>query len=430
MNKLWTNSKKHNKKVEIFLSQKDTFFDNTLLKYDVIGSMGHAKSLQKANILSKKELKQILDTLSKLKNDKNFKVKLEDEDCHTAIEKFLIKKLGKAGKKIHAGRSRNDQACCALRLYMKDQIKLINNKSLKLCQALLSLAKKYEFIFLPGYTHTQQAMPSSFGHWASSHLECILLSIKQLQSSYKEINLSPLGSAAGYGTNIEVDRLNTAENLEFKDIIQNTLAVQNSKIQIENNYLFNLHRLSSNCQKFASDLILYSSKEFDFIKISDFLTTGSSIMPQKQNLDTAELIRAYSAKIYGYLSSNINLEKNLISGYHRDFQVSKENVILASELLIEIIEITTLLSKNIKPKQKSISNKTSNQIFATDITNQKVLNGANFRDAYLETKLELDNINEIEPINYLKNKKNVGSPGNLQLEKYTIKINKLKTSLK
>lgn len=430
MNKLWTNSKKHNKKVEIFLCEKDTFFDNTLLKYDIIGSIGHAKSLQKANILSKKELDQILNTFSKLQKNKNFKVKLEDEDCHTAIEKHLTKKLGKIGKKIHTGRSRNDQACCTLRLYMKDQLKLINNKSLELCQALLSVANKYEFTFLPGYTHTQQAMPSSFGHWASSHLECLLLSINQLQSSYQEINLSPLGSAAGYGTNIAIDRLNTAKNLEFKDIIQNTLAVQNSKIQIENNYLFNLHRLSSNCQKLASDLILYSSNEFNFIQISDFLTTGSSIMPQKQNLDTAELIRAYSSKIYGYLSSNLNLEKNLISGYHRDFQVSKENIILATELIIEIIEITTLVSKNITPKEKNISPKTSSQIFATDITNQKVLAGTNFRDAYLETKLQLNDIKEIQPLKYLKNKKNIGSPGNLQLKKYNIKINKLKTSLR
>ena len=382
--KLW-NEYKLNKEIEDFTVGQDHILDQKLVKYDCIGSIAHAKMLGKIGVLKKNELKKIIKELNniiKLNERGKFKILKEEEDCHTAIENHLTKKLGNLGRKIHTGRSRNDQVLTALRLYYKDELKNCQNLVHDLIIEIKKFIKKYGRIKFPGYTHTRKAMPSSIRLWGNSFIESMEDNLRFLNFTVELINQSPLGTAVGYELPIKVDRNYTAKLLGFKKIQKNPIYVQNSRGKFESTILHALSQIMFDLNKIASDLIIFSMPEMGYFEIPPEFCTGSSIMPQKKNPDALELLRA---KYYVVLSFEFQIETligNLISGYNRDLQLTKEPTIKGIKTTKESLAIATLIMKNLEANEEKCKKGLTEEVYATKKVYDLVKKKIPFREAY------------------------------------------------
>lgn len=383
--KLWDKGISIDKKIEQFTVGNDREIDIHIAKYDVIASKAHAKMLQKIGIITVEELVELLtglQTLEKQIEEGAFVIDEQFEDVHSKIEFELTKSLGEVGKKIHTARSRNDQVLVACNLYYKDNLKLIKSKTKKLFDTLLNLAEVYKEKVLPGYTHLQVAMPSSFGLWFSAYAELMIDDVYLLNAAIKTVDQNPLGSAAGYGSSFPIDRELTTKEMGFADLKYNVVAAQMGRGKNERTIAAALGGLSNTLARFAMDVCLYMSQNFAFISFPDELTTGSSIMPHKKNPDVFELIRGKCNKIQALQSEMILITNNLPSGYHRDFQLLKENMISAFEELKDILDIFNYSIQQIIVKDVDINDDKYKYLFTVDNINTLVVEGQSFREAY------------------------------------------------
>lgn len=415
--KLWQKKNNINKKIENFTIGEDYKFDLILAPYDVIGSIAHVKMLENINIINKNELFTIVKFLRKiyfLILKKKFKIDKGVEDIHSQIEFFLIKNIGDLGKKIHSGRSRNDQILVDLKLFIRDEVKNIVNYTNKLFNILISLSEQYKNFLVPGYTHYQIAMPSSFGLWFSSYAESLVDDIILLKTAYKIINKNPLGSGAGYGSSLPLNRKMTTELLGFEDLNYNVIYAQMCRGKTERIISMALSSISHTLIKFSQDICLYINQNFGFISFPEELTTGSSIMPHKKNPDVFELIRAHCNKILS-LSNEISLiTTNLPSGYHRDLQIIKESFIPTFSRLKNCLKITKYMLENIIIKKDILLDKKYNNLFSVEAINKLVEKGIPFRKAYITISKKIEN-NDFFSERFINNinHSHEGSIGNL-----------------
>ncbi len=422
MSKLWQKSgAKLHPLVEKYTVGDDYIFDSKLMPYDILGTKAHIKGLQKIGIFSKSELSKLLKALTKLEKEfvkGKVKIKITDEDCHTVIENYLTKKFKKLGQKVHTGRSRNDQVLTAIRLYMKDSLDETRKLTKRLAKEFLDYAEKYKNVPLPGYSHTQQAMLSSIGHYFCSFTESLIDDLDFLDKIYHHINKNPLGSAAGFGVPLLLDREFTTKELGFKKIQINSLYCQNSRGKFESIYMESLLQIMLTLGRFANDLLLFTSQEFNFFKVSNSLVTGSSIMPQKRNLDAMEILRGNVSIIMSHQQLVQNLVKNLISGYNRDLQLIKKPLMESTYIILSSLEIVSLYLKGITPNEKIISQKITKEIFAADIATEIAKkNKTPFRSAYKQALKGIKKY-KVDFQQNINSKISLGAAGNLDLNYY------------
>jgi argininosuccinate lyase len=385
MAKLWQKGYNLNKQIEDFTVGDDFLLDEVLVKYDCIASKAHAAMLCKIGILSKKELESLkkgLDEIMKLDAENKFVIKKEDEDCHTAIENYLTENCGEAGKKIHTARSRNDQVLTATRLYSKDELEKTKALVLKLIKTLEKVAAANKDALMPGYTHMQKAMPSSVHLWLSSFSEALKDDLKLLETAFELNDQSPLGSCAGYGTNISVDKEMTAKLLGFKKVQENSLYVQNSRGKIEAANVFALSNVMNDLAKLAGDILLFSTSEFGFMSLSAELCTGSSVMPQKKNLDVMELVRAKASSVSAKQIEIGMMIAKLPSGYNRDLQLTKKPLMESFEITQSCLKMMDLCISNLIINKENMKAACTQEIYAADEANKLVMKGMAFREAY------------------------------------------------
>jgi len=387
MKKLWDKGYDLNKTIESYTVGNDPILDKQLIYYDCIASIAHTKMLGKMGLLTKteamylvQELKHIID----LDKKGEFPITQDQEDCHTAIEMFLTNSLGDVGKKIHTARSRNDQVLTALRLYYKDQINNINQLIEGLIYSISSFTSDHGNIQFPGYTHMQRAMPSSFDLWGTAFLDSMKDNLLLLDTVNKLVDQSPLGTAAGYGVPLNIDREFTAKELGFSSVQNNSVYTQFSRGKFEISVLHVLSQIMLDLNKIASDLILISMSEFGYVEIPDEFCTGSSIMPQKKNPDVLELLRAKYHVVSSFEFQVSQLTANLISGYNRDIQLTKEPVMRGFSITAESIKIAILLFQNISVNEQKCKDAMTDELFATEKVYELVKKGVPFRDAYLK----------------------------------------------
>tara|TARA_X000000368_G_scaffold137098_2_gene107756 strand:+ start:1602 stop:2888 length:1287 start_codon:yes stop_codon:yes gene_type:complete len=421
--KLWNNKNSINKKTDPFTVGKDLYYDLFLAQYDCQASIAHAKMLQKIGVFSKNELNKIITELEKIKvKSEKGELLIEDkfEDIHSKIEYELTQKLGDLGKKIHTGRSRNDQILVAIQLYLKKEISDIKLLAKIFFDLLIDLAKKNKNYLMPGYTHFQIAMPSSFGLWFSAYAESLIDDVEFLNLAKFFVNQNPLGSAAGFGSSFNIDRIETTKELKFDYLKYNSMAAQISRGKIELTTSNAIASLANTLSKFAMDICLYMGKEYDFISFPNDLTTGSSIMPHKKNPDIFELIRG-KCNILKSLPTQITmLTANLPSGYHREMQLAKGPIIDAVIEIKECLKIFTESLKFIKIKKNILEDPKYKNIFSVDSVNEYVKKGIPFRDAYqkIKEKIESKEYKSTQKINH----SHIGSVGNLSLNEINKKM--------
>lgn len=383
---LWQKNYNVNKEIEKFTVGNDFLLDKKLVKYDCIASIAHAKMLKKIGILNASELNKIIKGLNeivKLDQKGKFNINLEDEDCHTAIEKYLTKKYGDAGKKIHTARSRNDQVLTALRLYEKEELKGIKELLNQYKGSLLAATKKYGKIKIPGYTHMQKAMPTDVKTWFGSFISSIEDNITLLDATYSIIDKSPLGSAAGFGVpSLKIDKKMTASLMGFSEAMGNPMYAQLSRGKFEATILHLLSQIMLDLNKLATDLMLFNMQEFGFVSLPKEFCTGSSIMPQKKNPDVLELVRAKYHVILGEEFKVKSMIANLISGYNRDLQLTKEPVISSVEITKSCIKMMVLVVSKIKINEKKCKEALTKELYAAEEAYKLVKKGVPFREAY------------------------------------------------
>ena len=383
--KLWQKNYTLHALIEEFTVGEDYLLDQILVPFDCKASIAHAHMLHSIGILTKKECQQLQETLEEiiqLHTKGKFTVKKEDEDCHTAIEKYLVEQLGDLGKKIHTGRSRNDQVLTALRLYYKQELTTIQLQLKKIHESFSKISEKYGSIKWPGFTHMRKAMPSSVAMWAEAFQESFLDTQALLSTTYKLIDQSPLGTGAGFGVPLPVDREMTAKELGFGSIQKNPLYVQNSRGKIEGTLLFGLSQIMYDVNKIASDLILFSMPTFGFITLPDELCTGSSIMPQKKNPDVLEILRANYHVVLSYQFQVQSLMTNLISGYNRDVQLTKKPMMQGLQLVKQSLEVLVLVLNSLQVNKNACEKALTNEVYATEKAYELVQQGMSFRNAY------------------------------------------------
>ncbi len=383
--KLWDKGKNVNSQVIDFTVGDDYILDQKLVRYDCIASIAHAKMLGKIGILQKDEVGKLVQTLNEiieLNIQGKFKIKKEQEDCHTAIENYLTEKLGDLGKKIHTARSRNDQVLTALRLYLRDQGKNFRSLMEKLQISISTFIKRDGDVKIPGYTHTRKAMPSSIKLWAGSFIDSMEDNKLLLAAILEILNQSPLGTAAGYGVPLKIDRDFTAKELGFARVQKKSIYVQNSRGKFENSFLHALSQAMFDLNKIAADLILFSMPEFGYFELPDEFCTGSSIMPQKKNPDILELLRAKYHVVSSCELEVRSLVSNLISGYNRDVQLTKAPVMKACAITRESLEIAAQLFDNLSVNRKKCAAAMTEELFATEKVYDLVKQGIPFREAY------------------------------------------------
>lgn len=385
--KTWDKGTKLNKQIEKFTVGNDYLLDKKLIYYDCIASIAHAKMLKKIGVLKESESKKLIEGLNEiieLDKKNKFKIKQSEEDCHTAIENYLIKKYGNIGKKIHTARSRNDQVLTAIRLYEKQELKEIMSMIDDLIIIIKNKINKDGKIKLPGYTHMQKAMPTDIKMWYSAYIESFKDDLELLDEAFEIIDKNPLGSAAGFGVPVfNIDKELTTKILEF-DSTQKTMYCQNSRGKFESTIVNALVQVMMTINKITSDFILFSMQEFGYFELPKQLCTGSSIMPQKKNPDVLELLRAKYSVILGYDTQLKNLYSNLISGYNRDIQLTKEPLMKSIDLTKDCLSITMLLFKKIKVNKQNCKKAMTKELFATEQAYKLVKKGKSFRDAYKE----------------------------------------------
>jgi len=432
MKKLWQkDGAKLNPKIEAYTVGDDYQLDNQLFPYDLKASIAHVQGLVKVKILSGRESRRLAKALSQIQKDwqkGKIKIKVTDEDCHTVIENLLIKKLGDLGGKVHTGRSRNDQILVAMRLFMKDNSDKIGGLILDLAQTLLAKAEQYKKIPFPGYSHTQQAMISSVGHYYASFLESLCDDFELLIKIKDQIDQNPLGSAAGFGVNLPLARDYVSRRLKFKKIQLNSLYCQNSKGKFESLFLEALAQIMMTVGKLASDLIIFTTQEFSFFRVKDSMTTGSSIMPQKKNMDILEVIRGNVSVIFANQILIKDLNKNTFSGYNRDTQLMKKPLLESVKIVKETLVVMKIFLENIAPDTGQILNKIKGDILMADAALElSKKQGRPFREAYQQIAREPIN-GQADYVAEIKKKVSLGAAGNLHLDLYRQKIKKLSQS--
>ena len=415
--KLWDKGFSIDKKIENFTVGKDRIIDLHIAKYDIQASIAHAIMLNSIGIVNDYELTALTNELNKLYQDaEKGELIIEEsfEDIHSKIEHELTKNLGETGKKIHTARSRNDQVLVALQLYYKNSLNIINQKVKSLFDTLIVLAETHKSKLLPGYTHLQVAMPSSVGLWFSAYDELLIDDVYLLNSVKNIVDQNPLGSAAGYGSSFPIDRTITTDKLQFKTLKYNVVAAQLSRGKSERCMASALGSLSNTLGRFAMDVCLYMSQNFNFISFPDELTTGSSIMPHKKNPDVFELIRGKCNKIQALHTEMLLITNNLPSGYHRDFQLLKENMIDAIESIKDILDIFNYSIAQVIVKDINLNDDKYKYLFTVDSINNLVVDGMSFRDAYNQIGDEVQSGNYKPDLG--KEHSHIGSIHNLCLE--------------
>ncbi|KQC31037.1 argininosuccinate lyase [Flagellimonas eckloniae] len=423
--KLWDKGFSTDKKIDHFTVGNDRELDLLLAKYDVIASKAHAKMLGKVGLISADEsnvLVQELDAIAETIAAGNFTIEDAFEDMHSKIEFLLIEKLGDTGKKIHTARSRNDQVLVAMQLYLKNELSEIKSEVKTLFDLLLDLAEKHKSVLLPGYTHLQIAMPSSFGLWFSAYAESLIDDLYFVDAAYKIADQNPLGSAAGYGSSFPIDRSFTTKEMGFETLKYNVVAAQMGRGKVEKATAFGISSIAGTLSKLAMDICLYMSQNFDFISFPDELTTGSSIMPHKKNPDVFELIRGKCNKIQAVPNQLTLITNNLPSGYHRDLQLVKEVIVPAIQDIKACLELMHFSLKEIKVNTEILDDTKYDYLFSVDTLNELVTNGMPFRDAYkkMGTEIEAGTFTPKRDIEH----SHEGSLGNLCLEGIQKKMNR------
>lgn len=424
--KLWEKGNKTDRNIENFTVGKDRELDLHLAKYDVLASIAHAEMLKEVGLISKAEGAQLVTELTKIGRSiavGEFHIGDEFEDMHSKIEYELIQQLGDTGKKIHTARSRNDQVLVALQLFLKEEISNIESLTVKLIEDLLQLASKHRGDLLPGYTHLQQAMPSSFGLWFSAYAELLIDDVYFLRAARRIVDQNPLGSAAGYGSSFPIDRAHTTQSLGFSTMKYSAVAAQLGRGKIERATTSALAAVAATLSKMATDICLYMNQNFSFISFPDSLTTGSSIMPHKKNPDIFELVRANCNRIQS-LPNEISLVTiNLPSGYHRDFQLLKETLLPGVFKLKEVLEIFSHSIVQIEVRKNILEAKQYDSLFTVDSVHHLVNRGIPFRDAYRKVADEIEQ-GSFKADRDLKHTHH-GSIGNLCLDEIRSKLKNL-----
>lgn len=419
MKKLWEKSKtKQNDLIDEYCFKEGIDLDNNLVEYDVYGSIAHANMLLKIGIITNKEyyvLKKELVKILELHKQGKFIVEEHDEDIHTKIENYLTQKLGDLGKKIHTGRSRNDQVLVDLRLYSKDELLQIVNNALQLIVVFGETAKKYEFIPMPGYTHMQKAMPSSVGMWLGSFAEQLLDILPLFFTAYELNDQSPLGSGAGYGVSLPLDRELTAKLLGFSKVQNNSLYCQISRPTVQLAIMQVLVQIMLGASRFAQDLLLFTTSEFNFFSVDESLCTGSSIMPQKKNLDVMEYVRAKTQVVIGYEKIVASITAGLHSGYNADFGETKGPFMKSFDIVLKTLEILELTLSSIIPNVQILKKACTPELYATHLAYQYVKKGMSFRKAYQKVGNSLKNLPQFDPVSVLRESNHIGGTGNLNL---------------
>ena len=425
--KLWEKNVQLNKEIERFTVGRDRELDVFLAKYDVLGSMAHITMLESIGLLAADELKILLEELREIyKLADEGKLVIEDgiEDVHSQVELMLTRKLGVVGKKIHSGRSRNDQVLVDLKLYARSEIRTIAEAANSLFNELQKQSEKYKNVLMPGYTHMQVAMPSSFGLWFGAYAESLADDMQLLLAAYRVTNRNPLGSAAGYGSSFPLDRQMTTDLLGFDSMDYNVVYAQMGRGKTERNIAFAMAAIASTLSKLAFDACLFNSQNFGFVKLPAECTTGSSIMPHKKNPDVFELIRAKSNKLQSLPVQITMMMNNLPSGYSRDFQLIKEVFMPAFEELLDCLQMTEYIIARTEVNEHIIDDPRYDAMFSVEEVNRRVLSGTSFRDAYKQVGLEIEAGNFVPDKNI--HHTHAGSIGNLcndkiaELMAYTI----------
>lgn len=421
--KLWDKGYTINNVVDRYTVGNDRLLDLSMAEYDVQGSIAHAKMLNKIDILSKEELESILEALENIKmtiDNGTFTIEEEFEDVHSKIEFELIKQIGEAGKKIHTARSRNDQVLTDLHLYVKTEIDSIKGLIKTFFNTLIKLSEQHKNILIPGYTHMQIAMPSSFGLWFSAYAESLIDDLILLNAAQKISDQNPLGSAAGYGSSFPIDRAMTTDLLGFSTMKYNVVASQMSRGKLEKTTSFAIASLAGTLSKLAADVCLYMSQNFNFLTFPKELTTGSSIMPHKQNPDVFEVLRAKCNQLQSLPNEITVITSNLNSGYHRDFQLLKEILMKGITTIKDNIEVCDFMFQHIIINENVLDNPIYDYLYSVEEVNRMVLKGTNFRDAYKQLG------QDISSGKFIPNKKinhtHEGSIGNLCLSEIRSKF--------
>jgi argininosuccinate lyase len=432
MKKIWQkDNTTTNDLVTKFTVGKDLDFDDRLAKYDVLGSIAHAKMLAEVGLIRLDEEQAIVAVLEEVLVDiekETFEIDKTAEDIHSQIENILIEKLGETGKKIHTARSRNDQVLTDIKLYLIDEIREITELTDSFFQILKDKANLHKDVLLPGYTHLQVAMPSSFGLWFGAYAESLVDDLELLFATKNIINKNPLGSAAGYGSSFPIDRESTTYKLGFRTLNHNVVYAQMTRGKSEKLLANSLSVLAGTLSKFSYDVCLYLSQNFDFISFPKEFTTGSSIMPHKKNPDIFELVRARCNRIQALPNELILVTNNLPSGYHRDLQLTKEILFPSIDSLKECLEILIYTLPNIEVKDHILDDEKYKYIFSVEKINEEVKNGKSFRDAYIQIGQEIEN--GLFEYDYKElNHSHQGSLGNLCLDEIEYQFNKVRDKL-
>ena len=412
--KLWNKGFEIDKYIEDYTVGADRELDLRLAKYDIEGSMAHIKMLETIGLLEKSELEQLLTALAELLEEArkgNFVIEDGVEDVHSQVEMLLTRKLGDMGKKIHSGRSRNDQVLVDLKLFMRDELRDVARHTKQLFDRLIALGEEHKATLMPGYTHLQIAMPSSFGLWFGAYAESLVDDMRLVVAAYDTANQNPLGSAAGYGSSFPLNREMTTELLGFNTLHYNAVAAQMSRGKTERAAAFAIASLASTVGRFAMDMCLFMCQNFGFISFPDNLTTGSSIMPHKKNPDVFEITRGKCNRLQAVPNEIALLTANLPLGYHRDMQLLKDIIFPATRQICEVMAMCDFMLQHIRVNKDILQDKKYDYLFTVEDVNRLVLSGVPFREAYREVGIAVQegNYTPTREVNHT----HAGSIGNL-----------------
>lgn len=390
---LWNKGTSAEEKVENFTVGNDRTLDLQLAKYDVQGSKAHIRMLESIGLLNTDELEKLtvaLDRIAASIDKGDFRLEDDVEDIHSQVELLLTRELGEMGKKIHSGRSRNDQVLVDIKLFLRDQLTDIRDEVLRLFKTLQELSEKYKEVLLPGYTHAQIAMPSSFGLWFGAYAEALVNDVHMLGAAYKVVNRNPLGSAAGYGNSFPLDRQMTTELLGFASPDYNSIAAQLSRGKAERSVASAIGSVALTLNKFAADCCMYMCPNYGFISFPDNLTTGSSIMPHKKNPDVWEIMRGKCNRILSVENEISLLCSNMPHGYHREYQLLKDILFPALGLMHECLDMADYMLHYIRVNDRVLDSPLYEYLFTVEEVNRRTLAGTPFREAYKQVGIEVN----------------------------------------
>ncbi len=437
MSTLWSKGIQATDLVEDFTVGNDRILDMRMAKYDVIGSKAHIRMLESIGLLTAEELGTLTDALDRILGEINageFVLEDDVEDIHSQVELILTRRLGDIGKKIHSGRSRNDQVLTDVKLFLKDEVLTLRNEVLQLFYTLQNLSEMHKDVLLPGYTHGQVAMPSSFGLWFGAYAEALADDMYMLNGAFNVTDQNPLGSAAGYGSSFPLDRQMTTDLLDFGSLDYNVVAAQLSRGKTERAVASSMGAIALTLNKFASDCCMYMSPNYGFIRFPDELTTGSSIMPHKKNPDVWEIMRGNCNRIISAETQISMLCSNMPHGYHREFQLLKDILFPALELMHKCLYMADYMLKHINVKEGILDAPIYDYLFTVEEVNRRTLEGMPFRDAYRSVGVEVNegsfryqgasekNNGQLTPADL--NHTSLGSLGNLCTEQIRKKMEK------